>query len=207
MARSEDEATIAALHKAKDALKQIKSALVPFLEVLKNDSRIASSESNETKGIAQSKKRSKPDSIESPKLDAHKQAEAEAAVACKYLTLCEVLGDTENNNYILLYDLCCVCTVAIGTLRYMGARLRGLDQGRKKGDPLRVELDNIRAKLVELKNLEASMASDKDAKSDNSTSEKKEGTQQNDDTMSKKRRKVLDTDASQRMIKSALNNK
>ena len=38
----------------------------------------------------------------------------------------------------------------------MGARLRGLDEGRKKDDPLRMEIDKIRSKLVELKKLQAS---------------------------------------------------
>src|SRR5210317_424019 len=44
-------------------------------------------------------------------LTPHRRAEAEAAVA-----------------------------LSIGTLRYMGARLKGLDRGRKKGDELRKEL-------------------------------------------------------------------
>lgn len=97
--------------------------------------------------------------------------------------------------------------VAIGTLRYMGARLRGLDEGRKKGDPLRGELDNIRSKLVELKKLEAA-ASKEDEKSSDASAKKKDNSQQTDDNgnnKKKKRRKVLDTDASERMIKSALN--
>lgn len=64
-------------------------------------------------------------------------------------------------------------TVAIGTLRYMGARLRGLDQGRKKDDPLRMELDKIRSKLVELKKLQA-IKDSKPAKSDTSTGKNNE---------------------------------
>ncbi len=91
--------------------------------------------------------------------------------------------------------------MAIGTLRYMGARLRGLDEGRKKGDPLRVELDNIRSKLMELKKLEAA---------NQTISEEKGSSEQNEDTndnKQKKRRKILDTIASERMIKSALNGK
>lgn len=40
--------------------------------------------------------------------------------------------------------------LSLGTLRYMGARLRGLDQGRRKEDPLRQELDHMRKLLVSL---------------------------------------------------------
>lgn len=59
------------------------------------------------------------------KLLPHQRAEAEAAVA-----------------------------LAMGTLRYMGARLRGSDVARKKGDPLRTELDKIRGLMVSLRELE-----------------------------------------------------
>jgi hypothetical protein len=40
--------------------------------------------------------------------------------------------------------------LSLGTLRYMGARLRGVDQGRNKDDPLRQELDQMRKLLVAL---------------------------------------------------------
>ena len=89
--------------------------------------------------------------------------------------------------------------VAIGTLRYMGARLRGFDQGRKKDDPLRVELDKIRAKLVELKKLDAANESTEDNKSKETTPCEKERRQNK-----VKRRKVLDKNASGRMINNAL---
>ena len=47
--------------------------------------------------------------------------------------------------------------LAMGTLRYMGARLRGLDQGRKSDDPLRQELNTMRKRMVALqKKLDAS---------------------------------------------------
>lgn len=39
--------------------------------------------------------------------------------------------------------------LSIGTLRVMGARLRGLDRGRLPNDPLRQELNRIRNVLVE----------------------------------------------------------
>jgi hypothetical protein len=40
--------------------------------------------------------------------------------------------------------------LSLGTLRYMGARLRGLDQGRSADDPLRKELNHMRKLLVTL---------------------------------------------------------
>lgn len=40
--------------------------------------------------------------------------------------------------------------LAMGTLRYMGARLRGLDRGRKPDDPLRQELNTMRKRMVAL---------------------------------------------------------
>ena len=41
--------------------------------------------------------------------------------------------------------------LSLGMMKYMGARLRGLDQGRKPDDPLRQELNNMRKVLAELK--------------------------------------------------------
>jgi hypothetical protein len=40
--------------------------------------------------------------------------------------------------------------LAMGTLRYMGARLRGLDRGRNPEDPLRKELNSMRKLMVTL---------------------------------------------------------
>ncbi|CAB9525979.1 expressed unknown protein [Seminavis robusta] len=40
--------------------------------------------------------------------------------------------------------------LAMGTLRYMGARLRGLNKGRTADDPLRKELNNMRQLMVTL---------------------------------------------------------
>jgi hypothetical protein len=94
---------------------------------------------------------------------------------------------------ILLYIFYLI--VAIGTLRYMGARLRGLDQGRRKEDPLRVELDKIRACIKMLKKLE----SNNNAKSKEATTVENETTKEND---CRKRRKILD--ASERMVEGAL---
>ena len=82
-AMSEKDASVAALRKTKDALKQIKTALAPFLKLLKQDS-CRLSHNNETKESGANKKRIEPDCDERPKLDAYTRAEAEAAVACKY---------------------------------------------------------------------------------------------------------------------------
>ena len=90
----------------------------------------------------------------------------------------------------------------MGTLRYMGARLRGFDQGRKKDDPLRMELDAIRAKLVELKKLKASKLSTEDTKSKETITPPYDGERKHGNNA--KRRKILDTNASERMINSAL---
>ena len=56
--------------------------------------------------------------------------------------------------------------LAVGTLRYMGVRLRGLDMGRKKEDPLRVEVDRMRATLVFLRQSEGATQGDGDADND-----------------------------------------
>jgi hypothetical protein len=41
--------------------------------------------------------------------------------------------------------------LSIGMMQYMGARLRGLDKGRKPDDPLRKELNNMKRVLAEIK--------------------------------------------------------
>jgi hypothetical protein len=41
--------------------------------------------------------------------------------------------------------------LSIGMMRYMGARLRGLDQGRAADDPLRQELNKMKKLLAEIK--------------------------------------------------------
>lgn len=43
-----------------------------------------------------------------------------------------------------------VVALSMGTMRYMGARLLGKNEGRSKEDPLRQELDHMRKVLVEL---------------------------------------------------------
>lgn len=89
MAKLENDASIIALQKTKEALKQIRTALVPFITLLKEDKRRSHSDSG-SKDSA-SKKRSKPDIDESPKLDAHRRAEAQAAVSCKLLFIMQAV--------------------------------------------------------------------------------------------------------------------
>ena len=110
-----------ALNKTLESLKEIRSALIPFIQLLKDDDELNSSK----------KKRDDDSKVNNEKLTPHKRAEAQAAVA-----------------------------LAIGTLRYMGARIRGLDRGRKKDDPLRIELNKIRGMLVSLRKLESAEKDD-----------------------------------------------
>ena len=159
------------LHRTIESLGEIRAALLPFLRLLREDSFSSSSvgrrprdghrkkkRSNTTRDESSSssspaappekKKRGRPplsDDREDDdcgggdgvpptpvrrRLDPHRRAEAEAAVA-----------------------------LAVGTMRYMGARLRGSDSGRKRGDPLRAELDRMRAALVSLRQLEGGASS------------------------------------------------
>lgn len=132
------------LNKTIESLKQIKSALLPFVRLLKHDDmrkqrRRRSKSDDGTKDDEQQQQ-------QLAALNPRKRAEAEAAVA-----------------------------LAIGTLRYMGARLRGQDRGRKKGDPLRAELDKIRGMLVSLRKLESAKGGAADGGKKVSVPEKKTG--------------------------------
>lgn len=156
--KTNNDPSLEPLHKTIEALKEIKSNLLPFLRLLKDDDDCRRSKTKQSP--KKKKKRSNPDDFDdmdkkqssttSQILTPHKRAEAEAAVA-----------------------------LAIGTLRYMGSRLRGLDRGRKKGDPLRVELDKIRGMLVSLRKLEES-SNDKSKKEGNDVGEKKGAVANND---------------------------
>jgi len=65
--------------------------------------------------------------------------------------------------------------LSVGTLRYMGARLRGLDQGRKADDPLRQELNEMRRVLTAVEK----MKDDDAAGSAKKKFKKNEGKQKN----------------------------
>jgi hypothetical protein len=43
-----------------------------------------------------------------------------------------------------------VVALSLGTMRYIGARIKGKDEGRKQDDPLRQELNQIRSVLVQI---------------------------------------------------------
>ena len=79
----QDDESLVPLHKTIDALTKIRCALLPFLKLLKDDN----SRRSQSDGLdgSPTKKRSKPDNEKSPNLDAHRRAEAEAAVACEYI--------------------------------------------------------------------------------------------------------------------------
>ena len=111
-----------ALNKTLESLKDIRLALIPFIQLLKDDNELNS---------PSKKKRGDDSKVNNEQLTPHQRAEAQAAVA-----------------------------LAIGTLRYMGARIRGLDRGRKKDDPLRIELNKIRGMLVSLRKLESAEKDD-----------------------------------------------
>jgi hypothetical protein len=71
-----------------------------------------------------------------------------------------------------------VVALAVGTLRYMGARLSGKDQGRHKTDPLRIELDKMRQTLVTLRKLEPPKEKKNSAPQNDGASTKGENTEQ-----------------------------
>lgn len=54
--------------------------------------------------------------------------------------------------------------LSIGMMRYMGARLRGLDQGRKADDLLRKDLNNIKRVLAKTKKTQTTDATGKSTK-------------------------------------------
>jgi len=144
------------LHKTISALKEIRTSLIPFIQVLKDDND--GSTNNKLDSPSKKKKRSRNDNTNSNDkqlLTPYERAEAKAAVA-----------------------------LAIGTLRYMGNRLKGKDEGRKKGDPLRMELDNIRGLLVQLRKLE---------KKDDSTKVGNKKTPSKDDNTTSNEKKPMDS--------------
>eukprot|EP00978_Attheya_sp_CCMP212_P018839 scaffold52073_cov51-Attheya_sp.AAC.1 len=122
---------VEALQKTRDALKEIRVSLLPYVKFLK---------------IQESVRK-----IDRSAVDASKLAEAQSVVA-----------------------------LAVGTLRYMGARLSGKDQGRHKNDPLRIELDKMRQTLVTLRKLEPPKEKKNPApqKSDGASTNKAENTEQ-----------------------------
>ena len=133
-------ASLAPLRKTLDALKDIRACLLPFLRRLDEDAaaaarrpprRRARSPGPAGQPTSPAPKRGRPD-------DGDPDGTG-AAARCRRAEAAEAAA---------------AAALAVGTLRYMGARLRGRDRGRKKGDPLRAELDRIRGLLVALRKLE-----------------------------------------------------
>mmetsp|Transcript_26696 Transcript_26696/g.56228 ORF Transcript_26696/g.56228 Transcript_26696/m.56228 type:complete len:203 (-) Transcript_26696:44-652(-) len=182
MGSSKDDSSLDPLRKTLGSLKEIRTNLFPFLKFLKEDT----CESGQSRSSGKKHSLRGGDCADtditnvSKGLHLHRRAEAEAAVA-----------------------------LVIGTLRYMGARLSGLDRGRKKGDPLRMELDKIRGTLVKLRKIEGEFGggnvSSKVSDVGKAKSEITISTQSYDCDR-KERNKFVDTSASQRMIKAALEN-
>ena len=85
-------------------------------------------------------------------------------------------------------------SLAIGTLKYMAARLKGCNV--KPGDPLRLELDNIRKILKQVKK-------GRDTKSDEQN-QRVNGKKNKSKKEDVGRRSVIDKEASKRIIKAAL---
>mmetsp|Transcript_27135 Transcript_27135/g.64895 ORF Transcript_27135/g.64895 Transcript_27135/m.64895 type:complete len:186 (-) Transcript_27135:3369-3926(-) len=57
----------------------------------------------------------------------------------------------DSSTEVEMSEIYATVALSVGMMRYMSARLRGLDQGRSKEDPLRKELDNIKRVLAEVK--------------------------------------------------------
>ena len=59
--------------------------------------------------------------------------------------------DDDSSTELEMSEIYATVALSVGMMRYMSARLRGLDQGRSKDDPLRKELDNMKRVLAEVK--------------------------------------------------------
>jgi hypothetical protein len=158
------------LHKTLHALKEIRSSLLPFLKLLRDDDDVKKTTDEKKKKDGSSNISSSKDKTPlKQQLTPHKRAEAEAAVA-----------------------------LAMGTLRYMGGRLKGLDKGRKKGDPLRKELDQIRGLLVSLRKIESEeekkQKNDSSAKAEDSKTTKEAADTTSPDNNKSKRRSDNDAE-------------
>lgn len=182
MGSSKDDSSLDPLRKTLGSLKAIRTNLVPFLKFLKE----GNCESGQSRSNGKKRSLRGGDCVDteitnvSKGLHIHRRAEAEAAVA-----------------------------LAIGTLRYMGARLSGLDRGRKKGDPLRMELDKIRGTLVKLRKIGDELGGVNDSAIISDVGKAKSEITISNQTYNcdrKEGNKFVDTSASQRMIKEALGN-
>ena len=119
------EASVAALLKTQQALQDIRDRMQPFLDKLKPSMEFPPGEDGNlarrrhAQHFLTTAPGGPPGAAPSPVLNAAECAVARAAVA-----------------------------LSLGTIRVIGARLQGQDRGRRRDDPLRQELDKIRAALM-----------------------------------------------------------
>lgn len=110
-----------ALQKTDVAIKSIHSKLSPFLKYLQENEGVDFDSEEQKKYDDRTVSRSMSRQRRTSAADRKRRALAQSTVA-----------------------------LSLGTLRYMGYRLRGLDRGRKADDPLRKELNRMRKVLVTL---------------------------------------------------------
>jgi len=142
--------TLKPLNETLDALKKIKSSLLPFLHILdghhnKNKNDDGDDDDDDDGGINRTRRQCTENN--GGNHDVHQIAQAHAAVA-----------------------------LSVGTLRYMANRLQGRrytkntdddddsdddtdERGNKKKDPLRMELDKMRRTLVQVQKLQRGIVS------------------------------------------------
>jgi len=141
--RMSEESALSSLQQTHESILRIKQYLDPFLAILTNyhkynkstNTKKEQSQSNATTVVdpnnnnnnSSSKKKKQMDiqsSYNNMMEDYYKIIEAEAAVA-----------------------------LAIGTLRFMALRLKGQERGKKKNDPLRMELSKMKEMLSQVRAL------------------------------------------------------
>jgi len=149
------QASLDALDKTIQSIDAIKEKLKPFFEILQEEENDAdedeavpvSSESNKKqkkKGAIKKLQQNKY-RISKDERNPHRRALAQAAVA-----------------------------LSVGTLRVLGARLRGLDRGRKADDPLRKDLNRIRSVLVSVQKAHKEHTDTSDAEAANESRAKED---------------------------------
>jgi len=145
--------SLEALEKTEKAIIEIKEKMRPFLEQIQQSSIEIDQESN---NYADSRAGDGLSAVSSNVKRGQRAVQS------------TVVGPKPTRNPHQLALAQAAVSLSIGTLRVMGARLRGMDQGRKPDDPLRKELNRIRSLLasVRKKHNEAQELSTKETISD-----------------------------------------
>jgi hypothetical protein len=158
-----DESALLPLQQTHESIVRIKQTLDPFLSILRNYHCKCN---NKDKIKKKNDKQSKPAVENSRKeiqsswtVDYHKIIEAEAAVA-----------------------------LAIGTLRFMAFRLKGQVRGKKRNDPLRMELTKMKEMLSQVQ----ALRKEEDESSHTNNNDPCSLQQQSDDEVPSKRKRRLD---------------